>query len=179
MKTFAGYTISKKALRYTIIAAVCALVPAVRAQAAMLTPGTTMPEFALADQNGATVRSADLSGKTYLLWFYPKAMTSGCTTEAQGLRDNYAALQAAGLVVLGVSFDEPADNRRFVEAEALPFRLLSDRDRRLAVALGAAASTNAMFASRISYLVGPDGKIVKAYDKVDPSTHAAQVLADQ
>ena len=66
-----------------------------------------------------------------------------------------------------------------MEAESLPFRLLSDTDRKLAVAVGAAGSTSTWFASRISYLVGSDGKVRKAYDNVDPSTHAAQVLADK
>lgn len=179
MKTSRRFAILKSVLCQALIAAVLALLPAPSAQAAMLAPGTQIPEFSLLDQNSVAVRSADLSGKTYLLWFYPKAMTPGCTTEARGLRDKYADLEAAGIVVFGVSFDEPADNREFVEAEALPFRLISDRDRKLAVALGAADSTSAMFASRISYLVGPDGKIRKAYDKVDPSTHATQVLADK
>src|SRR6185369_15067066 len=95
------------------------------------------------DQTGTVVRSADLAGKTYLLWFYPKAMTPGCTTEARGLRDQYAPLQAAGVTVIGVSFDAPEDNKKFVEAEGLPFRLLSDQDRGLAVAVGAADSKKA------------------------------------
>jgi peroxiredoxin Q/BCP len=159
-------------------AALVGLLLAGSCEAAMLTPGTSMPEFALSDQTGAVVRSTDLAGKTYLLWFYPKAMTPGCTTEARSIRDNYAALQTAGVTVLGVSFDDPDSNRKFVEAESLPFRLLSDTDRKLAVALGAAESTSAWFARRISYLVGPDGKIRKAYDNVDPSNHAAQVLGD-
>ncbi|MFN2427144.1 MAG: peroxiredoxin [Candidatus Binatia bacterium] len=146
--------------------------------AAMLAPGAPMPEFALADQNGAIVRSQDLVGQSYLLWYYPKAMTPGCTKEAQGLRDRFAEFKTAGVEVLGVSFDKPDANRRFVEAEALPFRLLSDADRKLAIAVGAADSDSAWVAKRISYLVGPDGKIRKAYDNVDPSNHAATVLKD-
>lgn len=148
------------------------------ASAGMLAPGAPMAKFELQDQNAAVVQSADLVGKTWLLWFYPKAMTPGCTVQARGLRDQYAALEAAGVTVLGVSFDDPEANRRFVEAESLPFRLLSDQDRKLAVAVGAADSVQARFASRISYLVGPDGMVIKAYDDVDPSAHASQVLAD-
>lgn len=165
-------------LRRAALSATIVLQLAAIGEAAMLAPGAPMPEFALADQNGAMVRSADLAGKSYLLWFYPKAMTPGCTVEAQGLRDNYAALEAAGVVVLGVSFDDPEANLRFVQGESLPFRLLSDKDRKLAVAVGAADSERAWFASRISYLVGPDGKVRKAYDDVDPSVHATEVLAD-
>lgn len=179
MATFLRFTIPNRALPGAIRAAALALLLAGSAEADMLAAGTPMPEFALPDQNGAVVRSADLAGKTYLLWFYPKAMTPGCTTEARGLRDNYAALEAAGVVVLGVSFDDPESNKKFVAAESLPFRLLSDKERTLAVAVGAADSKRAWFARRISYLVGPDGKIRKAYDDVDPSTHAAQVLADK
>ena len=148
------------------------------AHAGMLEPGSAMPAFALADHNDQMVRSQDLAGKSYLLWFYPKAMTPGCTKEAQGIRERYAELQSAGVEVLGVSFDDPASNRRFVETESLPFRLLSDVDRKLAVAVGAADTAEAKFARRISYLVGPDGNVRKAYDDVDPSTHAAGVLAD-
>lgn len=148
------------------------------ARAGMLASGDAMPEFALPDQDGNVVRSADLAGKSYLLWFYPKAMTPGCTAEARGLRDRHPALQAKDVVVLGVSFDAPEDNKKFVERESLPFRLLSDEQRTLAVAVGAAASKSAWFAKRISYLVGPDGKVRKAYDDVDPSEHAAEVVEE-
>jgi peroxiredoxin Q/BCP len=80
--------------------------------------------------------------------------------------------------VLGISFDTPADNAAFVKEQGFPFRLLSDRDRTLAVAVGAAADTSQRYAQRISYLVGPDGKVMKAYSEVTPKTHAQQVLAD-
>jgi peroxiredoxin Q/BCP len=148
------------------------------AEAAMLPVGAMVPRFELRDQDGRTVDSEGLAGKRYLLWFYPKAMTPGCTIEAKSLRDNYAVLEKAGVVVIGVSFDEPAANKQFVEAESLPFRLLSDTERKLAVAVGAAESADAKVARRISYLVGADGKVVKAYDNVDPNVHAGQVLAD-
>ena len=162
----------------TLLAMFLAAFVAVTAHAGMLEAGSAMPEFALADHNGQLVRSQDLAGKSYLLWFYPKAMTPGCTKEAQAIRERYAEFQLAGVEVLGISFDEPESNRRFVEAESLPFRLLSDTDRKLAVAVGAAGSDDAKFARRISYLVGGDGNVRKAYDDVDPSAHAAGVLAD-
>src|SRR4029077_11116371 len=101
----------------------------------MLAPGAAFPAWSLTDHTGATVSSRDLAGKTYLLWFYPKAMTSGCTTEGRGLRDSFAGFQERGVEVLGVSFDKPAENRAFVEAEHFPFRLLSDGERSLAVAV--------------------------------------------
>lgn len=155
------------------------LVCATIAQAAdLLKPGDPFPAWTLVDQTGATVTSRDLAGRTYLLWFYPKAMTPGCTAEGQGLRDNFPALQAAGVEVLGVSFDDPKDNATFVREQRFPFRLLSDRGRTLAAAVGAADTRDQPVARRISYLVGADGKVRHAYDAVSPATHAQQVLTD-
>jgi peroxiredoxin Q/BCP len=148
------------------------------ATAAMLKAGEMFPEWELADQTGAMVSSHELTGKTYLLWFFPKAMTSGCTKEGCSLRDSYIAFKDHGVEIVGVSFDDPKTNMEFTMKYNFPFRLLSDTDKKLAVEAGAADSTKASWARRISYLIGPDGKILKAYDNVDPRTHAAQVLAD-
>ena len=146
--------------------------------APMLAPGAAFPAWSLTDQTGATVSSRDLAGKTYLIWFFPKAMTSGCTAEGRGLRDSFPAFKERGVEVLGVSFDKPAENRAFVDAEDFPFRLLSDGDHSLAVAVGAADSTASPVARRISYLVGADGKVRAAYDNVTPASHAKDVLRD-
>lgn len=143
-----------------------------------LKPGEAFPAWTLADQTGKRVSSVDLAGKTYLLWFYPKAMTPGCTAEGRGLRDEFAGFQKQGVEVLGVSFDDPAANAAFVQAEALPFRLLSDDTRALAVAVGAADSPSAPVARRISYVVGPDGTVRQVYGAVNPSSHAKDVLGD-
>jgi peroxiredoxin Q/BCP len=105
-------------------------------------------------------------------------MTSGCTAEGCALRDNFAGFQKAGVQVVGVSFDDPKDNADFVAKHHFPFRLLSDSKRVLAVEVGAADSPSRLGARRISYLVGPDGKVLTAYPDVTPSTHATQVLAD-
>lgn len=166
-------------LRIALVAALLATPLLARSAfaAAMLTAGDTFPTWSLRDQTGATLSSQDLVGKTYLLWFYPKAMTPGCTAEGNGLRDEAPALSKAGVEVLGVSFDEPPTNAEFVKAQGFPFRLLSD-DGTLAVQVGAAESRDQSAARRISYLVGPDGKVVKAYPNVSPATHAREVLAD-
>ena len=148
------------------------------AGAAMLQAGDTFPSWQLTDQNGVTVASSDLAGKTYLLWFYPKAMTSGCTKEGDGLRDRSAELTQLQLTILGVSFDDPATNAEFVKRENFPFRLLSDRDHSLATKVGAAMVSSQPVASRVSYLIGPDGRVLKAYGSVDPSTHAEEVVRD-
>ncbi len=144
----------------------------------LLNVGDTFPTWSLRDHTGAVVTSQSLAGKPYLLWYYPKAQTPGCTTEGRGLRDRFADFQKQGVEVLGVSFDEPAANAAFVKAEGFPFRLLSDTDHALARKVGAASSDTQTVSSRISYLVGPDGKVKKVYGAVTPATHAGDVLSD-
>lgn len=146
--------------------------------ASPLTEGSPFPQWELVDQQGQKVSSKDLAGKTYLLWFYPKAMTSGCTREGCELRDHYAEFRKLGVEILGVSFDTPADNARFAAEQRFPFRLLSDSSRQLAVQVGAADSPEASYPKRVSFLVGGDGRVLKVYPKVDPATHAQEVLKD-
>ncbi len=146
--------------------------------AKLLKEGDPFPAWSLQDQTGAVVTSQSLAGKRYLLWFYPKAQTPGCTAEGRGLRDRFAEFKEKNVEIVGVSFDEPAANAAFVKAEGFPFRLLSDTGGTLARAVGAATSDAQTFASRISYLVGPDGKVRKVYGEVTPATHAADVISD-
>ena len=146
--------------------------------ATLLKEGDVFPAWSMKDQTGTVVTSQSLAGKSYLLWFYPKAQTPGCTAEGRGLRDRFEEFRAKNVEIVGVSFDQPAANAEFVKAEGFPFRLLSDADQKLARAVGAATSDMQMFASRISYLVGPDGKIRKVYGEVTPATHAADVISD-
>jgi peroxiredoxin Q/BCP len=143
----------------------------------MLSEGTTFPAFELTAHDGTRVSNADLAGRPYLVYFYPKADTPGCTREACELRDCWPELEAAGLQVLGVSYDSPAANRAFAARRDLPFLLLSDRDRSLARSAGAKQLLLPL-PRRISYLVGADGRVLKAYPRVSPSQHARQVLAD-
>jgi len=144
----------------------------------MLQPGATFPAWELTDHTGAQVSSRDLAGKPYLLWFFPKAMTSGCTAEGDALRDHFDGFKTKSVEILGVSFDTPEDNAKFVREQGFPFRLLSDRDHKLAADVGAVYVQMQPYASRVSYLVGADGKVVKAYDSVTPASHAQQVLDD-
>ena len=162
-------------LATVVLALACVAAPA---RAELLRPGDPFPDWSLSDHTGKAVRASDLAGRSYLLWFYPKAMTPGCTAEGRLLRDRYADFQKRGVEVLGVSFDTPEKNAEFVRAEQFPFRLLSDRDHALAVAVGAAGSAEQAAATRISYLVGPDGKVRRAYGEVSPGSHAGQVLDD-
>lgn len=163
----------------TLLLALLSLVGAAATEASeMLKPGDPFPTWRLTDHTGATVSSQDLAGTTYLLWYYPKALTPGCSREGCELRDNYQAFQAKGVAVLGASFDDPLDNAKFVAEHHFPFRLLSDTERDLAVKVGAADSPKRVWARRISYLVGGDGTVLKAYSDVNPTAHAGQVLAD-
>lgn len=146
--------------------------------AGMLDAGARFPEWRLPDQTGTTRSSTELAGKPYLLWFYPRASTPGCTAEGRGFRDAYAEMQGEGLAIVGVSFDAPDANAEFARDEEFPFPLLSDSDKTLALAVGAADSPSQWMARRVSYLVGPDGVVWVAYDTVDPRGHATQVLAD-
>ncbi len=140
--------------------------------------GAAFPTWSLQDHRGKTISSSDLAGSSYVLWFYPKAMTPGCTVEGKAFRDSHPAFETAGVKIFGVSFDTPAENAQFAEAEGFPYPLLSDEKRELAMAVGAASSPTAGYARRISFLVGPDGKVIKAYSSVSPSGHAAEVLGD-
>ncbi len=143
----------------------------------MLREGMRFVDFELPAHDGTTVSDARLAGRPYLIYFYPKAETPGCVREACALRDAWPALEAAGVTVFGVSYDSPAVNRAFAAKRNLPFLLLSDRDRELARAVGA-NHLLLPFPKRISYLVGADGTVLKAYPRVRPAEHARQVLTD-
>ncbi|MFT4572061.1 MAG: peroxiredoxin Q/BCP [Hyphomicrobiaceae bacterium] len=149
------------------------------ALAKMLSVGDPFPAWELRDHTGHPFASSELAGKRYLLWYYPKAMTPGCTKEGRALAAEEKAFAAAGIEILGVSFDDPIDNAEFVRSELFPFRLLSDTERSLAMAVGAADTTDAKYARRISYVVGVDGKVEKVYDAVNPAKHAKDVLGNQ
>jgi peroxiredoxin Q/BCP len=156
------------------VAMLCCLAGTARAE--LLEVGSTFPAWELRDQTGQPLSSTEMEGQRYLLWYYPKAMTPGCTVEGRALAAEAESYAAAGIEILGVSFDDPADNAEFVKTELFPFRLLSDSDRKLAVAVGAARDENAWFAKRISYLVGNDGKVEQVHGSVSPGTHATDVL---
>ncbi|KDA06653.1 peroxiredoxin [Microbacterium sp. CH12i] len=101
-----------------------------------LDPGTTAPDFTLRDQDGTQVSLADLHGQKTILYFYPAAMTPGCTTQACDFRDSISSLQGAGYRVIGISRDEPARLAQFRERDGLTFTLLSDPDHAVHTAYG-------------------------------------------
>src|SRR6266508_3490552 len=95
----------------------------------MLAEGSTAPEFTLPDQNGDPVSLSDFRGRWLVLWWFPKAFTAGWRMEGRGFRDRAPEFEKIGVVVVGISFDRPEDNRAFAEKDGFPFRLLSDVDR--------------------------------------------------
>ncbi len=142
----------------------------------MLQPNTIAPAFEALDQNGKKVRSSDFAGRRMVLWFYPKADTPGCTKEGCGFRDRNKDFEAKGIAILGVSFDTVAENNAFADKFSFPFRLLSDPERKMGLAYGACEKATDQYARRLTYVIGPDGKIEQAIETKDPAGQAAQLL---
>ncbi len=132
------------------------------------------PDFSAPDQDGKIHSLKEFAGKWILIYFYPKDFTSGCTTEACSLRDNFEKLSKL-VTILGVSGDSVESHKKFAEKYELPYLLLADPERKMIAAYGA---NGLIFAKRTSFLIDPTGKIVKIYDHVDPQTHAGQILQD-
>ncbi len=141
----------------------------------MLEIGTKAPDFKLLDQNGKEHSLSYHAGSYVLIYFYPKDDTPGCTAEACGIRDAYKDFERAGVKVFGVSHDTVKSHKKFEEKYKLPFILLSDPKKEVIKKYGALGG---IFTKRISYLIGKDGKILKVYPKVDPTTHGGEILKD-
>jgi peroxiredoxin Q/BCP len=141
--------------------------------------GSAAPGFHLQDQNGDWHDLQDYQGSWLAIYFYPKDDTPGCTTEACNFRDNIYAFKAIGASVIGISVDDVASHKEFSEKYKLPFIILADEDGTTAKAYGVLRDWKLVqIASRQSFLVNPEGVIVKHYEDVDPDTHTQQVLAD-
>ncbi|MGH7541142.1 MAG: thioredoxin-dependent thiol peroxidase [Gemmatimonadota bacterium] len=149
----------------------------------MVRPGDPAPDFALETDTGETIRLSDLRGRSVVLFFYPKDDTSGCTEEVCGFRDHLDAFAERGWTVLGVSPDGIASHRRFKDKYDLNFRLLADPDHTVADAYGA-WGTKRMYGReyegilRSTFLIGADGRVARVYEKVKPTDHAEEILAD-
>ena len=143
----------------------------------MLKVGDQAPDFTARTHRGDEVSLKDYRGKTVVLWFYPKADTPGCTAQGCGLRDHFADFEQQGVAVIGVSVDTASDNAAFRQKHNLPFPLLCDVDRAMAIAYGAADDASAATARRIAVLIDGEGKVVHAWPRVDPRTFAESALA--
>jgi peroxiredoxin Q/BCP len=141
--------------------------------------GSEAPGFNLRDQNGEWHDLKDYRGTWLAVYFYPKDDTPGCTTEACNFRDNIYAFKSIGAAVVGISVDNVESHQEFSEKYKLPFTILADEEGETAQAYGVLRDWKLIqIASRQSFLVNPQGMIVKHYEEVDPDTHTQQVLAD-
>ncbi len=145
--------------------------------------GTLAPDFILPDQEGIKHTLSLYKGKWVLLYFYPKDNTPGCTIEACTIRDQFKNFEDIGAVVLGVSTDSVESHKKFKETYAIPFNLLSDKNKEVVGRYGVFGERKFMGRtymgiSRTSFLINPEGEIVKMYEKVKPAKHATEVLED-
>jgi peroxiredoxin Q/BCP len=147
----------------------------------MIEPNQSAPSFTLPDQNGTPVSLADFAGRTVVLYFYPKADTPGCTTQACGIRDRAADYEAAGVAVLGVSPDPVAKLKRFHDKRSLNFTLLADQDHAVCEAYGVWVEKS-MYgktywgAQRTTFIIDADGVVAHVIKKAKPETHDDEVL---
>jgi thioredoxin-dependent peroxiredoxin len=166
-----------------IIAAVAACGLGLKAHAAAaadtMQAGAIAPNFTLPSQEDKPVSLADYKGKWVVLYFYPKDQTTGCTIEAHGFQRDMAKYDALNAVVLGVSLDTVEGHKTWCSKDTFSFKLLADPDHKVVDAYGVPLMSHGdmKFASRDTFLISPDGKIVKVWQKVDPSVHSTEVLA--
>ena len=150
---------------------------------ARLAPGDLAPDFTLDDQNGAPVSLSSLRGTRVVLYFYPEAMTPGCTTEACDFRDSLNSFKGAGVRVIGISKDDVAKLGRFAERDRLNFTLLSDADLAVQQAYGVWGEKmlygkTVVGSIRSTFVIGEDGRIEKAMYNVKATGHVARVRRD-
>jgi thioredoxin-dependent peroxiredoxin len=139
------------------------------------------PDFTLPDQDGNDISLSDFRGQTVVLYFYPKADTPGCTTQACGIRDHQADYDAAGAVVLGVSPDPVEAVKKFADKQSLNFRLLADADREVCERYGVWGEKKNygrtyMGVIRSTFIIDPDGTVARVFPNVSPKTHDDVVL---
>jgi len=147
----------------------------------VLAEGDKAPSFTLPDQRGEKVKLSDFKGETVVLYFYPRADTPGCTTQACGVRDRGADYRAAGARVIGISPDEVTAIDKFAGKYDLDFTLLADADHAVAEKYGTWVEKSMygkkyMGVQRATFIVGPSGKIAKVFPKVSPKQHDDLVL---
>ena len=139
----------------------------------MIEEGQKAPDFKLPSTDGREISSKDLRGRNVVLYFYPKDDTPGCTREACAFRDAFQRYVEAGVPIYGVSRDSEESHRAFQDKYKLPFALVADPSGEVQRAYRV-PGTNV--AKRVSFLVGPDGKIARVWPDVDPGVHASEVL---
>ena len=153
------------------------------AQIALLSVGDKAPHFDYRNPTGSVDNTAALRGSPFLVFFYPRDSTPGCTKEACTFRDTYLELREVGLTIIGVSADSEASHQRFREKHRLPYPMAADVEKTIIKAYGAWGEKKFMGhcyegIHRVSYLVDSNGKITRVFPKVKPATHAAEVLEE-
>jgi peroxiredoxin Q/BCP len=140
--------------------------------------GQSAPTFTLPNQEGTAVSLDRYKGKWVVLYFYPKDMTTGCTIEAHNFQRDLEKYQALNAVILGVSVDTVDSHKQFCTKDSLTFTLLADPDKKVVESYGSLGNYGPMvIANRNTFLIDPDGKIVKVWTKVNPQVHSDEVLA--
>ena len=144
-----------------------------------ITVGGPAPEFELSDQDDQLHSLEDYRDQWVVLYFYPKDGTPGCTTEAGEFRDNIFAFRDMNVQVLGVSLDDVESHKKFAENHNLPFPLLADTEGETSTAYGVKTRMFGMtVAKRQTFIIDPDGNVMKHYETVNPDGHSVEVLAD-
>jgi thioredoxin-dependent peroxiredoxin len=140
--------------------------------------GGLAPDFTLTSQDGSPVSLKDFRGKWVVLYFYPKDFTSGCTREARNFQRDIAAYERRNSVVLGISVDSAKSHKDFCAKEGLNFRLLSDSNRKVSRAYGSLTDLGIVrFSARRTFLISPEGHVVRNFTRINPNHHSQEVLA--
>ncbi len=147
----------------------------------MLSEGETVPDFALKDAEGKVIKKSDLKGKKYVVYFYPKDFTPGCTTEAAEFARDYKKFKSAGIEIVGISPDDEESHKKFGEKMSVPFILLADIEKDVAKKFGVWGKKQFMGreymgVNRTTFLVDEKGKVLKVFEKVKPAGHAQEVF---
>ena len=147
-----------------------------------LKEGDKAPDFTATTTDGTRLSLSDFKGKNVVLYFYPRDDTPGCTKESCAFRDEFAKFESKGAVILGVSTDSQKSHAKFAEKHKLPFTLLADEDKQIVQAYGVWGQKSFLGRSymgthRVTFLIGPDGRIKKIWPSVKPAQHAKEVLA--
>lgn len=137
--------------------------------------GDMFPDFKLKADDGKEVSLSNLKGKKSVVYFYPKDDTPGCTKEACSFRDSINSFESQGIPVFGISVDSIESHKKFKNKYSIPFTLLSDSDKKVIVKLGIKSILGV--ASRVTFILDENGKILKIYPKVSPDKHAEEILA--
>jgi thioredoxin-dependent peroxiredoxin len=167
---------SKRALLICMVSLFAAF--AVYAAAGIPEIGSQAPQFALKNQDGVEIKLSDFKSKWVVLYFYPKDFTSGCTLEAHNFQRDLARYEKLGAVIIGVSVDTIGSHKEFCAKEGLDFKLLADTEHKVSELYGSLGDYQGKpIALRNTFIIDPNGRIAKTFQRVQPAAHSEEVLA--